>query len=62
MTPQNYTRYSWILAIAAFVIIAVSGITPWLFTQSGSIDFTETGQIGDTIGGMMGPFVGIAGG
>lgn len=24
------------------------------------LDFTETGQIGDTIGGIMGPFVAIA--
>lgn len=62
MSPHNYTRYSWPLAIAALVIIAVSGIAPWLFTQSGCIDFTDTGEIGDTIGGTMSPFVGIAGG
>lgn len=61
MSSHNYTRFSWPLAIAALIIIAVSGIAPWLFTQPGSIDFTETGEIGDTIGGTMSPFVGIAG-
>lgn len=48
MSPHNYTCYSWYLAIAAFIIIAAACIAPWLFTQPGSIDFTETGQIGDT--------------
>lgn len=43
------------------MLIVVSGIAPWLFTQPGSIDFTVTGEIGDTIGGTMSPFVGIAG-
>ncbi len=32
---------------------------PYLLTQHSIIDFTDTGQIGDTIGGIMGPFVGI---
>lgn len=33
---------------------------PFLFTQFSVIDFTETGQIGDTIGGIIGPFIAIA--
>ena len=61
MSPNNYTRYSWFLAIAAFIIIAAACFAPWLFSIPGNIDFTETGQIGDTIGGTMSPFVGIAG-
>ena len=61
MSPLNYTRYSWFLAIVAFAIIAAACFAPWLFTQPGSIDFTATGEIGDTIGGTMSPFVGIAG-
>ena len=61
MSSQNYTRYSWPLAITALVIIAASCFAPWLFTLPGSIDLTNTGQIGDTIGGTMSPFVGIAG-
>lgn len=31
-----------------------------LFVKPGVLDFTETGQIGDTIGGIMGPFIAIA--
>lgn len=36
-------------------------LSPWLFTLPGTPDFTNTGEIGDTIGGTMSPFVGIAG-
>lgn len=61
MSPHNYTRYSWSLAIAAFAIIAAACFAPWLFSKPGNIDFTATGEIGDTIGGTMSPFVGIAG-
>ena len=57
----NYTRYSWSLAIAALVIILAGCLAPWPFTLPSSIDFANTGQIGDTIGGTMSPFVGIAG-
>ena len=60
MSSPNYTRYSWPLAIAA-LIISAGCFAPWLFTFPGCIDFTNTGQIGDTIGGTMSPFVGIAG-
>ena len=58
---HNYTRYSLPLAIAALIIILAGCFAPWLFTLPGCIDFTNTGQIGDTIGGTMSPFVGIAG-
>ena len=61
MSSQNYTHYSWPLAIAALVIILVGCLAPWLFTLPGCIDFTNTGEIDDTIGGTMSPFVGIAG-
>lgn len=43
--------------LLAFVICCL----PWILaTNSWFIDFTDTGQIGDTIGGIMGPFVAIA--
>ena len=61
ITSLNYNRLSWYLAIAAFIIIVAACIAPWLLTRSGSVDFTATGEIGDTIGGTMSPFVGIAG-
>ncbi len=37
-------------------------ISPWLFTRPlGLIDFTETGEIGSTIGGITSPITGILG-
>lgn len=45
-----------------FLLIALAiCCLPWIFAKnSWWIDFTDTGQIGDTIGGIMGPFVAIA--
>ena len=43
------------------VIILFALFAPIIFTRPGLIDFTETGQIGDTIAGTMGPFIAIAG-
>lgn len=59
---NNYTenRYKKILIIG-IVIIA---LMPTVFTRNTwfkAFDFTETGQIGDTIGGITAPFVGILG-
>jgi hypothetical protein len=34
---------------------------PYVFTRPGKVVFAETGQIGDTIAGTMGPFIAIAG-
>ena len=48
----------WLAIILLFIIVGICGL-PYLLTQHSIIDFTETGQIGDTIGGIMGPFVGI---
>jgi len=46
------------LGIGTFAVIFL----PLVFTQFPSIiDFTETGQIGDTIGGITAPFVGLVG-
>jgi hypothetical protein len=46
------------LGIGAFAVI----VLPFLFSQfSIGLDFTETGQIGDTIGGITAPFVGLVG-
>lgn len=46
------------LAIILLVIIVICTL-PYLFTNYSVLDFTDTGEIGDTIGGIMGPFVGI---
>jgi hypothetical protein len=48
-------RVQWILIIGAVVLI----IVPILATQlNWFLDFTETGQIGDTIGGLTAPVIG----
>lgn len=48
----------WLAVILFFVIVVICWL-PYLLTQFSILDFTETGQIGDTIGGTMSPFVGI---
>ena len=46
----------WIMGVCVLLIC----LLPIAFTKLPSIiDFTETGQIGDTIGGTMGPFIAI---
>lgn len=44
-----------LLGIIFLVICAL----PYFLTRPGLIDFTGTGPIGDTIGGIMGPFIAI---
>lgn len=48
----------WLTVILTVVVIIICWL-PYLLTQYSILDFTETGQIGDTIGGTMSPFVGI---
>ena len=50
-----WKSFSWFLLIAAIICCL-----PWIFAKHSWIDFTNTGQIGDTIGGIMGPFVALA--
>lgn len=53
----------WILGISIIVIL-FSFASPWIFTSASSsenFDFTNTGQIGDTIGGIINPFIALAG-
>lgn len=50
-----WKSFSWFLFIA-FIICCL----PWLLTKYAWIDFSSTGVIGVTIGGVMGPFVAIA--
>ena len=50
-----WKSFGWFLAVA-FLICCL----PWMLSKHSIIDFSETGQIGDTIGGIMGPFIAIA--
>ena len=61
MSSKNYTRNSWPLAIAALGIILAGCLAPWLFTLPGIPDFTNTGEIGDNIGGGNEPVCGDCG-
>lgn len=53
-------RFAIILLLIVFLVILTF---PFLFTRECSwcASFTETGQIGDTIGGITSPFIGIIG-
>lgn len=42
-----------------FVLILIICCLPSILIRPGRISFAETGQIGDTIGGIMGPFIAI---
>ena len=53
---KSVPRSIWIM-IVVFILIIFA--LPILFTRPGIINFSETGQIGDTIGGTMGPFIAI---
>ncbi|WP_300492267.1 putative phage abortive infection protein [Flavobacterium sp.] len=66
-TMSKITSLDWkvkALLVLAFILVLVSFISPFLFTRSAvneDFDFTQTGQIGDTIGGLMNPFIALAG-
>jgi hypothetical protein len=61
------TRIDWKvkgLLISAFILIIISFITPFILTRSSinnDFDFSHTGEIGDTISGLMNPFIALAG-
>jgi hypothetical protein len=55
------SKRSKLLLGIAFGFIILSFILPYFITKYSVIDFTKTGQIGDTLGGIMNPFVAIGG-
>lgn len=63
MSPKSYKIISIISVVISSFLVIGGCFAPWLFTGPGCerLDFTETGQIGDTIGGLMGPFIAMAG-
>ena len=50
-----WKSFSWFL-----LVVIIICILPWVLAKHAWIDFSSTGEIGDTIGGIMGPFVAIA--
>lgn len=58
---KMFGKMFWIISGITFILIIFILFLPLLLTQPGNkiFDFRETGQIGDTIGGTMSPFVAI---
>lgn len=50
----------WLFGLALLFLVC-SFFAPIIFTSFSIVDFTQKGQIGDTISGTMGPFIAIAG-
>jgi len=62
MSIRTINIISFVFAGLSVLLIIFGCFAPLVFTQcEGVVDFSETGQIGDTIGGSMGPIVAIAG-
>ncbi len=56
----TFDKDFWIYFGCFIGIVVLICFLPWVFTSNSLLDFTKTGQIGDTIGGIIGPFVAIA--
>ncbi len=66
-TIDEITIFDWKskgLILLSLALIIMSFFTPFLLTRTGvttTPNFNSTGQIGDTIGGLMNPFIAMAG-
>lgn len=61
---KNWDTVTIILLILSGLIILFSFFAPYFFTKSAKnsdLDFTATGAIGDTLGGIMNPFIALVG-
>ncbi len=54
-----FNRLFWKLTFLFLALLLIIGSFPFLFTQFSvfGLDFNQTGEIGDTLGGILGPFV-----
>ena len=57
----TFDRSFWIYFCIAIILIIAIGFLPYLLTSTSFclIDFSDSGQVVDTIGGIMGPFIAI---
>lgn len=55
---KEFKKYTWYLIGCIFLIL----LLPMILTKAPFciVDFSNTGEVGDTVGGIMGPFVAIA--
>jgi hypothetical protein len=59
INSNNILKFSYIILVVGIILVIIS---PFIFTrQLGFISFQETGQIGDTIGGITAPIVNLIG-
>lgn len=61
---KNWDGITIAILVFAFFLIIFSFFAPKLFVDKAAtpeLDFSETGQIGDTIGGIMNPFIALVG-
>lgn len=62
MTNLKYNIISWVLIILSILLIVFSLIAPIVLPRYFSgYDLCNSGVIGDSLGGMMSPFIAIAG-
>ncbi|MBW8242530.1 putative phage abortive infection protein [Muricauda oceani] len=54
-------RTSKVLMVLAALLLVFSFIAPWLLTRYSLMDMAPYGTIGDTLGGIMNPFIAAAG-
>ena len=62
--PNQLDWKIYFLLVLAFATIVLAFISPFILTRpsvTNDFDFSTSGQIGDTIGGLMNPFIALAG-
>ena len=60
MDKNAFSRDFWMLLCIFLIIISVICFLPWILVRWDLSCFNDTGEVGDTIGGIMSPFVAIA--
>lgn len=56
---KTFDKFFWISLFIFLLLVIGICFLPSILTEEGEPDFSQKGQIGDTIGGIMGPFVAI---
>lgn len=59
---MRFIKDYWLTILSLLIAIVIIGFMPYLFTERASsdrFDFTNTGNIGDTISRITAPFIGL---